>query len=46
MTKTDAAELHVRERNALERPTDPDRKDDSEISSSLRQLLADVFALS
>ena len=45
MTKTDAAELHVRERNALERPTDPDRKDVSEISSSLRQLLADVFTL-
>ena len=45
MTKTDAAELHVRERNALERPTDLDRKDVSEISSSLRQLLADVFAL-
>src|SRR5690348_4007874 len=45
MTKTDAAELHVRERNALERPTDLDRKGVSEISSSLRQLLADVFAL-
>jgi starvation-inducible DNA-binding protein len=44
MTKTDAAELHVRERNALERPTDLDRKGVSEISSSLRQLLADVFA--
>jgi starvation-inducible DNA-binding protein len=45
MTKTDAAELHVREGNALERPTDLDRKGVSEISSSLRQLLADVFAL-
>ena len=45
MTKTDAAELHVRERNALERPTDLDRKGVSEISSSLRQLLADVFTL-
>src|SRR5437773_12539683 len=45
MTKTDAAELHLRERNALERPTDLDRKGVSEISSSLCQLLADVFAL-
>src|SRR6266567_2319692 len=45
MTKTDAAELHLRERNALERPTDLDRKGVTEISSSLRQLLADVFAL-
>src|SRR5437870_12081707 len=45
MTKTDAAELHLRERNALERPTDLDRKGVSEISSNLRRLLADVFAL-
>src|SRR6266513_2227231 len=45
MTKTDAAELHLRERNALERPTDLDRKGVSEISSSLCRLLADVFAL-
>src|SRR5207244_12933862 len=45
MTKTDAAELHLRERNALERPTDLDRKAVSEISSRLCRLLADVFAL-
>src|SRR5207249_12248794 len=45
LTKTDAAELHLRERNALERPTDLDRKGVSEISSSLCRLLADVFAL-
>src|SRR6266480_7373359 len=45
MTKTDAAELHLRERNALERPTDLDRKGVSEISISLRELLADFFAL-
>ncbi len=45
MAKTDAVQLHVRERNALETPTDLDRKGVTEISSSLRQLLADVFAL-
>jgi len=45
MAKTDAVQLDVRERNALETPTDLDRKGVSEISSSLRQLLADVFAL-
>src|SRR5216683_5292673 len=45
MAKTDAVQLHVRERNALETPTDLDRKGVTEISDSLRQLLADVFAL-
>src|SRR5260370_41589170 len=46
MAKTDAVQLDVRERNALETPTDLNRKRVREISSSLRQLLADVFALS
>jgi starvation-inducible DNA-binding protein len=45
MAKTDAVQLDVHERNALETPTDLDRKGVTEISSSLRQLLADVFAL-
>jgi starvation-inducible DNA-binding protein len=45
MAKTDAVQLDVRERDALETPTDLDRKGVTEISSSLRQLLADVFAL-
>jgi starvation-inducible DNA-binding protein len=46
MAKTAAApQLDVRERNTLETPTDLDRKGVSEISTSLRQLLADVFAL-
>jgi len=45
MAKTDAVQLHVRKRNALETPTDLDRKGVTEISDSLRQLLADVFAL-
>src|SRR6266851_8444310 len=45
MAKTDAVQLHVRERNALETPTDLDRKGVSEIAANLRQLLADVFAL-
>lgn len=45
MAKTDAIQLDVRVGNALETPTDLDRKGVSEISSSLRQLLADVFAL-
>src|SRR6202140_1530396 len=35
----------VHERNTLETPTDLDRKGVNEISTSLRQLLADVFAL-
>src|ERR1700686_3357047 len=46
MAKTAAApRLDLRERNTLETPTDLDRKGVSEISTSLRQLLADVFAL-
>jgi starvation-inducible DNA-binding protein len=45
MAKTDAIQLDVRIRNVLETPTDLDRKGVSEISSSLRPLLADVFAL-
>src|SRR5436189_2677428 len=45
MAKTDAVQLDVRESDALETPTDLDRKGVTEISSSLRQLLADVFAL-
>jgi starvation-inducible DNA-binding protein len=46
MPKTAAApQLDVREKNTLETPTDLDRKGVNEISTSLRQLLADVFAL-
>jgi starvation-inducible DNA-binding protein len=45
MAKTDAVQLDVHERNMLETQTDLDRKGVTEISSSLRQLLADVFAL-
>jgi len=46
MAKTAAAaQWDVRERNTLETPTDLDRKGVSEISTSFRQLLADVFAL-
>jgi starvation-inducible DNA-binding protein len=45
MAKPAAARLDVRERDTLETPTDLDRKDVNEISTSLRQLLADVFAL-
>jgi starvation-inducible DNA-binding protein len=46
MAKTAAAtQLDVHEKNILETPTDLDRKGVSEISTSLRQLLADVFAL-
>ena len=45
MAKTAAARLDVRERSTLETPTDLDRKGVGEISTSLRQLLADVFAL-
>jgi len=46
MAETAAAtQLDVRERNTLETPTDLDRKGVNEISTSLRQLLADVFAL-
>src|SRR6202166_3671439 len=46
MAKTAAAtQLDVHEKNTLETPTDLDRRGVSEISTSLRQLLADVFAL-
>jgi starvation-inducible DNA-binding protein len=45
MAKTAAARLDARERDTLETPTDLDRKGVSEISTSLRQLLADVLAL-
>ena len=46
MAKTAAVpQLDVHERNTLETPTDLDRKGVNEISTSLRQLLADVFAL-
>jgi len=45
MAKTDAIQLDVRVKNALETPTDLDRKGVTEITSSLRELLADVFAL-
>src|SRR5271168_1445619 len=45
MAKTDTIHLDVRDRNALETPTDLDRSGVAEITSSLRELLADVFAL-
>jgi starvation-inducible DNA-binding protein len=45
MAKTDAVQLDVHERKTLETPTGLDRTGVSEISSSLRQLVADVFAL-
>src|SRR5580704_16131097 len=45
VAKTDAIQLDVRVKNALETPTDLDRKGVTEITSSLRELLADVFAL-
>jgi len=45
MAKTDTIHLDVRDRNALETPTDLDRNGVAEITSSLRELLADVFAL-
>jgi starvation-inducible DNA-binding protein len=45
MAKTDVVQLDVRDRGSLETPTNLDRKSVTEISSSLRQLLADVFAL-
>lgn len=45
MTKTDAIQLDVRVKNVLETPTDIDRKGVAEITSRLRELLADVFAL-
>jgi len=45
VTKTDAIQLDVRVKNVLETPTDIDRKGVAEITSRLRELLADVFAL-
>ena len=45
MAKTDAAPLEAHEREALEIPTDLNRKGVAEITGSLRELLADVFAL-
>ena len=45
MAKSDATLQEVRENEALKTPTDLNRKGVGEISSALRQLLADVFAL-
>jgi len=45
MTKSDATLQVVRENEALQTPTDLNRKGVGEISNALRQLLADVFAL-
>jgi starvation-inducible DNA-binding protein len=45
MAKTDEIQLDVRVRKALETPTDLNRKGVAEITSSLRELLADIFAL-
>jgi starvation-inducible DNA-binding protein len=45
MTKTETVQLDVRDRNSLETPTDLDRKGVTEITGSLREMLADVFAL-
>ena len=45
MAKSAAAPARVRERNPLEVPTDLSSKGVEEISASLRELLADVFAL-
>src|SRR5664280_1302660 len=45
MAKSDATQLEERENDALKTPTDLSRKGVGEISSALRQLLADVFAL-
>ena len=45
MTKSDATLQEVRENEALKTPTDLSRKGVGDISSALRQLLADVFAL-
>src|SRR5260221_5925467 len=45
MTKSDATLQEVQENEALKTPTDLNRKGVGEISSALRQLLADVFAL-
>ena len=45
MSKSDATQREGRENDALKTPTDLSRKGVGEISSALRQLLADVFAL-
>jgi starvation-inducible DNA-binding protein len=45
MSKSDTTQLEVRERDALETPTDLNHDGVTEISAALRQLLADVFAL-
>jgi len=45
MPKSDTTLQEVRENEALKTPTDLNRKGVGEISSALRQLLADVFAL-
>jgi starvation-inducible DNA-binding protein len=45
MGKSEATQLNGRERNALETATDLSRNGVVDISSALRQLLADVFAL-
>jgi starvation-inducible DNA-binding protein len=45
MEKSNASQLKGRERDTLETPTDLGRDTVMEISSELRQLLADVFAL-
>jgi starvation-inducible DNA-binding protein len=45
MAKTETVQLDVRDRNSLETPSDLDRKGVTEITGSLREMLADVFAL-
>src|SRR6202162_6532753 len=45
MAKSDIREREGRENEALKTPTDLSRKGVGEISSALRQMLADVFAL-
>ncbi len=45
MTKSAAAQAREREKNALETATDLSREGVAEISTALRQLLADTFAL-
>src|SRR6202011_5185032 len=45
MRKSDTTQSEGRETNALQTPTDLNHEGVEEISSALRQLLADVFAL-
>jgi starvation-inducible DNA-binding protein len=45
MRKSDTTQLEAPERNALQTPTDLSHEGVKEVSSALRQLLADVFAL-